>query len=190
MTARHSRPQTPAAQSPLRRPRSPAALAWLVTLLLAATIATAAFVATGRPARPAPPATSQRPAAAPPTFAAVTPTARATTGRLPALPHGPTGPAHAAPSATAQTSPPTRLLIAAIRVDTGLESLGRLPDGTLQPPAQWGWTRQYPATVVARAVYAPHVSRHRRAPSAPHPAAVEPWQRLGSRADLHRHRHT
>ena len=147
MTTRPSRPQTPAPESPRRRLRWPAALAWLVALLLSAVIAIVAFVATGRPARPVQPATGHFPAAAPPPLAAVTPTARVTAGGLPALPHGPTGPAHAAPSATAHTSPPTRLVIAAIGVDTGLESLGRLPDGTLQAPAQWGVAGWYAAGV-------------------------------------------
>ena len=56
MTTPQSRPHTPAAQSPRRRLRWPAALAWLVALLLTAVIAVAAFVATGRPARPVQPA--------------------------------------------------------------------------------------------------------------------------------------
>ena len=46
------------------------------------------------------------------------------------------------PPDAVSTSPPVRLSIAAIGVDTALQSLSLLPDGTLQPPTQWneaGW---------------------------------------------------
>jgi hypothetical protein len=42
----------------------------------------------------------------------------------------------------AAVSPPVRVRIPAIGVDSSLQSLGLLPDGTLQPPSQWqqaGW---------------------------------------------------
>ncbi len=78
-----------------------------------------------------------RPATTP---APTTPTR--TTG-LPALPRGPTGPAHAAPTARSSVSSPVRLIVASIGVDTGLESVGLLPDGTLEPPHEWGVAAWY-----------------------------------------------
>jgi Sortase domain len=60
------------------------------------------------------------------------------TTALPALPHGPTGPAHPAPRAGRPVAAPVLLIIPAIGVDTGLESLDLLPDGTLEPPHEWG----------------------------------------------------
>jgi sortase (surface protein transpeptidase) len=51
------------------------------------------------------------------------------------------GRARTAPARDA-TSLPTQLTIPAIGVDTSLEPLGLMPDGTLQPPSQWqraGW---------------------------------------------------
>ena len=64
-------------------------------------------------------------------------------GRLPALPHGPTGPAHPARSAPPSVASPVRLRIPAIGVDTGLEPLGLLPDGTLEAPHEWGMAGWY-----------------------------------------------
>ncbi|MEO6702067.1 MAG: class F sortase [Jatrophihabitantaceae bacterium] len=46
------------------------------------------------------------------------------------------------PPPAATSSPPVRLTIAAIGVDTSLQSLGLLSDGSLQPPTRWdvaGW---------------------------------------------------
>ncbi len=61
---------------------------------------------------------------------------------LPPIPGGPTGPAHQALPAPKPASTPVRLQIPAIAVDTPLQPLGLLPDGSLQAPSQWdvaGW---------------------------------------------------
>lgn len=61
---------------------------------------------------------------------------------IPAIPGGPTGPAHAAPSARREVGVPVRLVVPSIGVDAGLESLGLLRDGTLEGPHEWavaGW---------------------------------------------------
>jgi len=65
-------------------------------------------------------------------------TRAATSPGIPAIPDGPTGPAHADPSARPAVAPPARLVVPAIGVDTGLESVGLLTDGTLEPPHEWG----------------------------------------------------
>ena len=68
-----------------------------------------------------------------PSSTPATPTAAAgPTGSSTSVVHPPAAPA----------SPPVRLSIAAIGVDTALQPLGLLPDGSLQPPSQWqvaGW---------------------------------------------------
>lgn len=63
-------------------------------------------------------------------------------GAIPPLSGGPTGPAHAAPSRAPTSSPPVRVRIPSIGVNSTLEKLGLLPDGALAPPSQWqvaGW---------------------------------------------------
>ncbi len=130
----------------LRR-RSPAF--WLVPVAVGALVAVAGFVVTERPARPSrpPSAAVQQPSATSLVRSGVAVTVHASTGGLPALPRGPTGPAHSAASPSADVSPPTRLTISAIGVDTSLEALGLLPDGTLQAPSQWGEAGWYAAGV-------------------------------------------
>ena len=86
---------------------------------------------TASTAEPAPAATSAAPSTAP----AATAT---TTAGIPAIPGGPTGPAHADPSARSGVAPPARLVVSSIGVDTELESVGLLSDGTLEPPHEWG----------------------------------------------------
>jgi hypothetical protein len=52
------------------------------------------------------------------------------------------GVAPAATSPAAAPSPPVRVSIPAIHVDSALQRLGREPDGTMQPPTKWavaGW---------------------------------------------------
>jgi sortase (surface protein transpeptidase) len=64
------------------------------------------------------------------------------TGRIPPIPGGPTGPAHADPKATAGVSRPARVTIPSIGVDSSLEPLSLQADGTLQSPTEWaeaGW---------------------------------------------------
>jgi hypothetical protein len=65
------------------------------------------------------------------------PAAKSTAG-IPAIPGGPTGPAHADPSGRPGVAAPARLVVPSIGVDTALQSVGVLPDGTLEPPSEWG----------------------------------------------------
>lgn len=62
---------------------------------------------------------------------------------LPPLAHGIVGPAHAVAAAASPAGLPARLRIAAIGVNSGLERLGRLPDGTLEAPRKWGQAGWY-----------------------------------------------
>jgi hypothetical protein len=80
--------------------------------------------------RPAPTATSA-------SVSKPAPAAKPTVG-VPAIPGGPTGPAHADPSTRPGVATPVRLVVPSIGVDTALQSVGVLPDGTLQPPSEWG----------------------------------------------------
>jgi hypothetical protein len=59
------------------------------------------------------------------------------------VPHVVARPRHVT-TAPATTSPPVRLVIPLIGVDSALQPLGLLPDGSLQPPTAWavaGWYR-------------------------------------------------
>ena len=63
-------------------------------------------------------------------------------GRIPPIPGGPTGPAHADPKPAAGMSPPARVTIPSIGVDSSLQPLGLQVDNTLQSPTEWaeaGW---------------------------------------------------
>jgi hypothetical protein len=80
------------------------------------------------------PSPGRTPPRAPP---ALTTTAT-TPHRIPAIPGGPTGPAHAPPTAQPDAAPPVRLIIPSIGVDTSIEPVGLLLDSTLQPPSAWG----------------------------------------------------
>jgi hypothetical protein len=124
------------AQQRQRRSRVVASAAAIAAALIVA----GAFVITRGPAlRP----TATASPAATATVPRPTPTAASgSAGALPPLPHGPTGPAHAAPAAIPRTALPARLAIPAIGVTTTLEPLGLLPDHSLQPPSHWdeaGW---------------------------------------------------
>jgi len=85
-------------------------------------------------------ATSSRPAptaaAAATSAAASKPAAKSTVG-IPAIPGGPTGPAHD-PSTRPGVAAPARLVVSSIGIDAAVESVGLLGDGTLQPPSDWG----------------------------------------------------
>jgi sortase family protein len=113
--------------------------AWLYIALVG--VAGVVLAACGRPPahRAAPQPSTSAAAARPSTSAAAARPAptTATTG-IPAIPGGPTGPAHPAPSARPSVGVPVRLVVPSIGVDTGLESLGLLPDGTLEAPHEWG----------------------------------------------------
>jgi hypothetical protein len=115
----------------------------VLTVPLAAVVVTAILTTRGGGSRPpAPRAKSAAPAtmATAPAPALTNATRRA--GVLPPLPHGPTGPAHTAPSMRPSVALPDHLTIKTIGVDSDLERLGLLPDHTLQSPAQWdeaGW---------------------------------------------------
>jgi hypothetical protein len=65
------------------------------------------------------------------------------TALLPPLAQGIVGPAHAAAAAASPVGLPARLRIAAIGVNSSLERLGRLPDGTLEAPREWGQAGWY-----------------------------------------------
>lgn len=70
------------------------------------------------------------------------PVSTARPGAIPPLSAGPTGPAHAAPRPASASSPPVRVRIPSIGVDSSLQKLGLLPDGALVPPSYWqvaGW---------------------------------------------------
>jgi hypothetical protein len=89
----------------------------------------------GRPSTSASRATAPAPSTPP-----VGPTARP--GAIPALPDGPTGPAHADPPAATTGPPPTSVTIPSIGVHSRLQALRREPDGELQTPSFWqvaGW---------------------------------------------------
>ncbi len=69
-------------------------------------------------------------------------TSAARPGAIPPLADGPTGPAHAAPRPSGSSSAPTRVRIPSIGVDSSLQRLGLLSDGSLETPSQWqvaGW---------------------------------------------------
>lgn len=131
---RQSRKRAGAARPDTKRRTRRSSLSAAVAIALAAVPAAAFLITRGS-------ASSLAPAHHTPT----TPTAMSASrpvGALPPLPHGPTGPAHAAPIATPPAALPVQLTIPAIGVDTPLEPLGLLPDHTLQPPTQWseaGW---------------------------------------------------
>jgi hypothetical protein len=105
---------------------------------VAAVIVAGVLIGRGWASGPAP-ASSRTPVTPPASLA--TPVSRAAAA-LPALPHGPTGPAHEVPPTTLRAALPANLTIPAIGVDTALEPLGLLPDHTLRPPSHWdeaGW---------------------------------------------------
>jgi sortase (surface protein transpeptidase) len=64
-------------------------------------------------------------------------------GRIPPIPGGPTGPAHADPKPAAGISPPARVTIPSIGVDSSLQPLGLQADNTLQSPTEWGQAGWY-----------------------------------------------
>ena len=65
-------------------------------------------------------------------------------GRIPPIPGGPTGPAHADPKAAAAAmSPPVRVTIPSIGVDSSLQRLSLQADDTLQTPTEWGQAGWY-----------------------------------------------
>lgn len=104
----------------------------ILASLVVAACAVACGAAKARPAeRTAPASSSPAPVPAPGTRAAPS-------SGIPAIPAGPTGPAHADPSARPAVAPPARLVVPAIGIDTDLESVGLLADGTLEPPHEWG----------------------------------------------------
>ncbi|HEY3716303.1 MAG TPA: class F sortase [Jatrophihabitantaceae bacterium] len=109
-----------------------ARLCIILASLVVAACAVACGEAKARPAeRTAPASSSPAPVPAPGPRAA-------TSSGIPAIPAGPTGPAHADPSARPAVAPPARLVVPAIGIDTDLESVGLLADGTLEPPHEWG----------------------------------------------------
>jgi hypothetical protein len=57
---------------------------------------------------------------------------------IPPILGGPTGPAHAEPRGRLRVALPVRLVVASIGIDTALQPVGVLPDGTLEPPHEWG----------------------------------------------------
>jgi hypothetical protein len=87
-------------------------------------------------AAPGRPTVSSSPALTPSHVAS--PARGSAVGRIPPIPGGPSGPAHAAPPAKASASPPVHLTVPSIGVDSSLESLGLLADKSLAPPTQWG----------------------------------------------------
>ena len=96
-------------------------------------------------ARSGPSATtaSATPAAPPATRSRAAPSSASGPGSLlPALPNGPTGPAHDATSPHEQVARPVRVRIPAIGVDSSLQTLGLTKSGELQTPSRWqqaGW---------------------------------------------------
>jgi hypothetical protein len=62
---------------------------------------------------------------------------------LPPLPNGPTGPAHASLPGRLGAAQPVRLTVPSIGVNSRLERLSLLSDGTLQPPTRWGQAGWY-----------------------------------------------
>lgn len=73
-----------------------------------------------------------------PALEAPTTIAATTSHGIPAIPGGPTGPAHTAPTVRTDAAPPVRLIVPSIGVDSSVEPVGLLPDGTLQSPSAWG----------------------------------------------------
>jgi sortase (surface protein transpeptidase) len=96
-----------------------------------------------------------RPASAPSHEQAVVPVSVPTTTSVGAIQ------TVAPPSPPTVASPPVSLAIPSIGVQTPLQSLGLLPDGTLQSPAQWGVAGWYDGGIVpgqiGPAVIAGHV---------------------------------
>jgi len=82
-------------------------------------------------------------AAVPPAAAALGWSNQSTAGRIPPIPGGPTGPAHADPKPAKGTSPPTRVTIPSIGVDSTLQPLSLQADNTLQTPTEWGQAGWY-----------------------------------------------
>ena len=124
-------------------PRYSALLAATVAagLLLAACGSSGAPVATSAPTSTSTSTSAQPPAASPSASARSTPHASPTANGIPALSGGPTGPAHADAPAPV-SSPPTRVRIPAIGVDSALQALGLAQNGTLETPSAWqvaGW---------------------------------------------------
>jgi Sortase domain len=67
---------------------------------------------------------------------------RSDVGRIPPIPGGPTGPAHTDHKPAAGMSPPARVAIPSIGVDSSLQPLSLQADKTLQSPTEWaeaGW---------------------------------------------------
>ena len=67
---------------------------------------------------------------------------RSNVGRIPPIPGGPTGPAHTDHKPAAGMSPPARVAIPSIGVDSPLQPLSLQADNTLQTPTEWaeaGW---------------------------------------------------
>jgi Sortase domain len=92
----------------------------------------------GSPARTTTPAPTAAVAAAPASSASTS--TGSSPGSLPRV--SVIGAAPAAGSSAVAPSPPVRVSIPAIHVDSGLQRLGREADGTLQPPTKWavaGW---------------------------------------------------
>lgn len=136
MARQSQKPATVVTDAKRRKRRS--SVTPTAAVIAAAVIVGVAFVITRDPAVPltatASPASTQ-------TVPTRTP-ASLSAGALPPLPHGPTGPAHAAPATISRAAPPASLAIPAIGVTTPLEPLGLLPDHSLQPPSHWneaGW---------------------------------------------------
>lgn len=114
--------------------------------LLAAAAASLVLVACGGSAAPARSTAASttapsRPSSTPSPSASTTTHSNRQGAGIPALSGGPTGPAHADPVA-AVSSPPVRVRIPALGVDSSLQALGLAHDGTLETPSKWqvaGW---------------------------------------------------
>ena len=81
--------------------------------------------------------------APPPTPSGFSLSNQSAAGRIPPIPGGPTGPAHADPKPAAGMSPPARVAIPSIGVDSSLQPLGLQADNTLQSPTAWGQAGWY-----------------------------------------------
>jgi Sortase domain len=114
-----------------RRRRGPVHLLLAVAVVAGVLVTMVVVRALGHPAS----AVRAAPVSAPTTTASPVPAAAVTV--RPSVPAA-VNARPPAPAATSATSPPVRLVVPAIGVNSPLEALHRLPNGSLQSPTEWG----------------------------------------------------